>query len=287
MNSISCEIGPDEVFAELLMMRQDFDGAMLLLEGSHDADRFEKFVDEEACGITICFGKENLVGAIKIAQEENFDGCIALADADFDRVLGKLQDFPNIVYSENYDFDMDLLKTDATRRYLKVVADNEKCSAFGTHDQLFDAIVMSLAPLTHAKLANELFGLGYSIREVQWYKFYKDFRIDPGRLLAGILGKEVSQKGALDALKARLADAASKVEDVSTITNGHDFCWGLGENLRETIGNRARNLCSGKEVEIHIRLTIDESDFKSLAIFKKIKEWEQKTGYLVLKRHIA
>lgn len=69
MKSMTNEIGPEEIFGELLLMRQEFKGAQLLLEGANDIDRFEKFVDSNTCSITNCYGKPNLLGAMKIAHE--------------------------------------------------------------------------------------------------------------------------------------------------------------------------------------------------------------------------
>lgn len=287
MNSMIREIGPEDIFGELLLMRQEFKGAQLLLEGANDIDRFEKFVDSETCSITNCYGKPNLLGAMKIAHEKDFVGCIGLADADFDRVLGRLEVLPDLIYSECYDFDMDAVRTNATSRYLKSAGDQDKCKAIGSHDKIVETIVLSLAPISHAKLANEMFGLGYPIGSVQWYKFYNDFQIDRGKLVAGILGKTVCDAGNVEKLKAHVESAASSNFDLYQITNGHDFCWGLGICLREKIGGRNKNQTTGKEVEMHLRLAVNETDFKSMSVFEAITQWEKRTGYLVINRSIV
>lgn len=280
------EIGPEEIFGELLLMRQEFKGAQLLLEGANDIDRFEKFVDSNTCSITNCYGKPNLLGAMKIAHEKEFVGCIGLADADFDRVLGRLEQLPDLIYSECYDFDMDTIRTEATSRYLRLAGDEDKCKSIGSHDKIVDSIVLSLSPVSHAKLANEMFRLGYPVGNVQWYKFYEDFQIDKGKLVAGILGKTVCEVGKVEKLKAHIESAAANNFDLHQITNGHDFCWALGVNLRKKLGDRNKNQTIGKEVEMHLRLAISESDFKTMSVFDSIVQWEKRTGHLVLKRTI-
>ena len=90
MISIARELDAHDIAQELRQERQVHKGSFLLLEGDRDIKRFTKFVDENACSIQNCFGRENLLGAIEILIDEGFPGVLALADAAFDRIDGCL-----------------------------------------------------------------------------------------------------------------------------------------------------------------------------------------------------
>src|SRR6266446_3526644 len=130
---ISIAAGMDEfdIVQEIRFERQVHRGSFLLLEGSEDLKRFTRFTDEHLCSTMNCFGRSNLINAIKLLYEDGFAGALGLADADFDRLTGSLETHEGVIYSDSHDFDMDWACEQTLHRYLEEVGDPDKCVAAG------------------------------------------------------------------------------------------------------------------------------------------------------------
>ena len=117
---ISIAAGMDEydIVQEIRFERQVHKGSFLLLEGQDDLRRFTRFIDEKLCSTVNCFGRPNLIEAIKLLYEDGFLGALGLADADFDRLTGDLETHEGIIYSDSHDFDMDWACEQTLHRYL-------------------------------------------------------------------------------------------------------------------------------------------------------------------------
>ena len=143
-----------------------------------DIKRFTKFVDENACSIQNCFGRENLLGAIDILLDEGFPGVLGLADADFDRINGGLPANEAIVFSESHDFDLDVARSDAFSRYLAEVGHADKCAELGgpagIRAWLFDAC----KPLSVLRYLSHSQSLGYRLDQIKHREICKDWLVD-------------------------------------------------------------------------------------------------------------
>ena len=127
--SIARELDAHDIAQEVRQERQVHKGSCLLVEGDKDIKRFAKFVDEDVCSIQNCFDRENLLGAIEILAEEGFQGILGLANAEFDRIDGRLPASEAIIFSETHDFDLDIAESDVLRRYLVATQKNVSCTA--------------------------------------------------------------------------------------------------------------------------------------------------------------
>ncbi|WP_210168074.1 hypothetical protein, partial [Rhizobium ecuadorense] len=76
-----------------------------------------RFVDEAACIQVNAWGKENAVTAMEILKERSPAGLLAVVDADFDRIQGKLANDARVIYSESHDFDLDWMFEDLLANY--------------------------------------------------------------------------------------------------------------------------------------------------------------------------
>jgi len=86
--------------------------------------------------------------------------------------------------------------------------------------------------------------------------------------------------GATEAERQRteelIVQKASGDFDLMQLTNGHDFYCALGACLRTELGRRRVPQTWGSEVEMHIRLTFRDEDFRATSIFRQLREWEKR-----------
>jgi hypothetical protein len=76
------------------------------LEGETDARAFDRFIDRAACDIEIGYGKANTLEALDLLEEEGFPGIVAVVDADFDRIRGKVYRLENLCITDLHDLDL-------------------------------------------------------------------------------------------------------------------------------------------------------------------------------------
>lgn len=286
LSSISEHLSPEDTFAEMRMERQAFDGAFLLMEGQTDIKRFDKFFNDQTTSTVVCFGKPKLLEVFKLLEESNLQTYLAFADTDFDGILGKKIESTNLIYSSGHDFDIDFVRTKVFDRYLRETGDDQKCEAIGNNSDILYEIALAIRPLSHLKFMIASGDFVFSASKLDWKNNFDgyDFKIE--QFLHKILKKQISST---DDIKKKIDETVNGFPDgldIWQITNGHDLIKALGICLQDRLGNRKKHNIEVKEIELHLRLTIDDEDFRSLGIFQKILVWSENKSFMVLNERL-
>ena len=283
MRSIAQYIDPPTLAAQIRMERQKHKGSFLLVEGSTDAKRIDKFVDKVRCSVVNCYGKSNVIETIDLMQDVGLEDSIGLVDADFDRLRSKALAVEGVIVSTFHDFDLDNALTGVIDRYLMEVADEAKLAAKGGPRPCVERLMHSIKPLSTLRYANELRKLRYNLKRLNLEDFFDGDTLDIDRLIdvvsVGAFGSEEHKK----VLRGHMDELMALDLDVLQLTNGHDFLAALGIALREQIGSRKVPQTWRSEIEMHLRFGLTADDFISTVAYVEICEWESSTGLGVLK----
>ncbi|MGH9854282.1 MAG: DUF4435 domain-containing protein, partial [Blastocatellia bacterium] len=87
---------PADLANEIRMARSSYEGAFLVVEGQTDALFYKRLADSERCRLIVAHNKENVVEILMILEGGGFVGALAIADADFDVLEGKVFASSNI-----------------------------------------------------------------------------------------------------------------------------------------------------------------------------------------------
>jgi hypothetical protein len=243
------------------------------LEGDTDIKRFDRYVDDADCATVNCYGRKNAIEAIELLYEDGFPGAVAIVDADFDRLTGKLTAHEGIIYSEAHDLDLDWTRPNIIGRYLAEVGDKAKCGAHGSVEDIIARILDGLKPVSVTRFLNHQKQIAYKVSDINVSDCFSGFAVDLDFYVDLVTKGRAASDAAKDALKQKIQAALAKSYDLYQLTNGHDFHCALGACLRADLGSRAVPQTWGKEVEAHLRLAFDDADFKALSIFQAIREW--------------
>jgi hypothetical protein len=286
MNSISSLMEPADIIAEIRMERQAFGGVFVLFEGSTDVRRFDKFFDPSLTSSVTCWGRKTLLGVVEALNGQGQNDFLALTDADFDHFFGCLADAKNLIYSQFHDFDIDVIQTEVLERYLAEVGDRDLCEVIGDIEEIRFAIADAIRPLTSAKIANQLGLINCGLSDLNWSSCFDGTALNKDRLAYLILKKTTPKREHIDAL-VEIIDGNMCFDEIWQATNGHDFSETLGLFLRSRIGRRKHAQTTSDEIERHLRLALSDRDFKSMAVYREIIAWENKSGMWVLQRHLT
>ncbi len=283
MISIGKHIDEFDIAQEVRLERRVHKGSFLLLEGSTDIKRFTPLIDNDQCSVVNCYGRRNAIGAIKLLYDDGFPGALGVVDADFDRVTGRLEGHEGLVYSEAHDFDLDWARPGVVARYLAEVGDAEKCELHGTATEVIEKIMSGLKPISVAKLLNRMRRIGYRLSNIEITTCFLNFQVDVDRYVALVLSDGGISNHERAVLKAEIERASRREYDLHQITNGHDFHRALGVCLRGDLGSRRDVHTWGSEVEMHLRLTFSDEDFKNTTVYCSIAKWVRDNHpYLIL-----
>jgi hypothetical protein len=284
MISIAANMDEFDIAQEIRFERQVHKGSFLLLEGDHDLKRFTEFTDEKLCSTVNCFGRPNLIGAIKLLYEDGFAGALGLADADFDRLTNSLDVHEGIIYSDAHDFDMDWACERSLHRYLIEVGDGDKCNAAGNASGIAAVIFDATRPLSILRYLNHHQNLRYRLTEIRHDEIARDSRVEIDLLVEHVSKGAFNGKDKKDKLRTLVTNHLQNEMDPLQLTNGHDFLAMLGLSLRDKFGKRLRPQTWQSEVQIHFRLAYSESDFARSDVYKAILKWQDNNHpYIILK----
>jgi hypothetical protein len=122
-----------DVVYEIMMTRASRpSAALLLVEGPDDAKLWNARVKDGSPTIVITGGRNTLLNALERIEEKKLAGVLGVADADWDRVFGRLRERVNLIYTDCHDLEVTLCFASALRKTLFEHGDEHKIRAFAT-----------------------------------------------------------------------------------------------------------------------------------------------------------
>lgn len=130
---------PAVLSSEILLKSSGYTGWFLLVEGDFDQRFWTSRLNEAHLRAINCVGKSNVLGTLDLLTSRNqAQKIVALADKDYDEVLSRLTQFPQLIYTDENDLEVTLLRCPsnavrpAMERILCESVDNRKLQSFET-----------------------------------------------------------------------------------------------------------------------------------------------------------
>jgi hypothetical protein len=273
---------PVDIANEIRMTRTLHDGAFLIVEGDTDARFYKHIADLGKCRIRIALNRENAIQIVTILQGDNFSGFLAIVDADFDTLEGKVFISSNIFLTDTHDIETMILKSPALEKLL---------SEMGSETKLAEFVKVRGKDLREALLEEGLHP-GYlrwvSLRHGHALKFeglnYRAFTdhlaltIDQSKLIETI--KNHSQKLQLSdqELQRQIEAISEETHDKWHVCCGHDLICILSVGLHKAIGSYDWKEIKPEIIERSLRLAYESAWFRDTRLYASIKAWEGING---------
>lgn len=120
---------PESLAAEVKMIRTDYRGAFLVLEGLDDV-RFWSSPDRAGCEYIDAGGKTNVTGSIRLLDNDRFKGVLGLVDDDYDSLEGVELESENVIATNVHDLECLLCRSRALDSVLSEFGDRSKIDQF-------------------------------------------------------------------------------------------------------------------------------------------------------------
>ncbi|MEH2441933.1 DUF4435 domain-containing protein [Nostoc sp.] len=270
----------DRVANQIRLRRSTYTGTFLLVEGSSDKTFYTRFVDQLVCELVETSGKpsskQRAIEILKILEESNFQGVLAIVDADFDRFETLLYTSPNLLRTDSHDLETMLINSPAFNKVLAEFGSEEKIAQF-TQDVRLVLIEngISVGYLLWISKSN---GLNLTFEGITFSKFLNErtLQIDELKLIQEIKNK--SQAFSLNEkdMQERLKSQKSNNHDPWQICCGHDLVEILSFGLRKALGSNKAADVEPNSLERSLRLAYEEIYFYQTQLYLDIKTWESK-----------
>ncbi|MXX38373.1 MAG: DUF4435 domain-containing protein [Gemmatimonadetes bacterium] len=269
----------DTIANTVLLIRDKYNGPVLLLEGDNDVKFFRRFAKDSEMPIIPAWGKENVLDAVEILESDgSVQGFLGIVDADFGHVDDSLPASRNVVVTDDHDVEMMIIKTKAFSAVLRELGSKDKVSKFPTEHRIRYELMQKaliIGHLRHLSLTDD-FNLRFEGLSFEKFIDRDSLEIDIDEMIRRIFElKRIPNLGAED-IRDRLLELVEDAEDDPyQICCGHDFVAIFGIALRKVLGNQSKEAASPAKLGIALRLAYDSSDFLQTKLYSDAKQWSK------------
>lgn len=279
---------PTHLANTVRMLRTQFHGVVLFVEGASDKRVYGQFAGLSSCRVMVADGKSNVLETLDRLRD--IAGMLGIVDADFERHANNLPLRDNVVVTDLHDLECVMCASPAFDKLVNEFGEETRVAGFRRQhgESLADVLANRTATIGFLRwisicesLELDFDGLTYS-----YFIGRDDLKIDVSKLVTEVLNH--SQKHHLD--KSQLA---AKIEQQSTkpfspwhVCCGHDLLELLSFAVQKTIAARKASDVQRESLERALRLAYEPAFFVGTSLYRDVLAWQsqQTTPYRVFEK---
>jgi 5S rRNA maturation endonuclease (ribonuclease M5) len=253
--------------------RQIISSTFLIVEGDTDSRVYKNFFDKNSCQTQVAHNKVNAIKALKILQNENFQGVLAITDADFDN-LEQTENITNLFKTDFHDLECLIFSSLALEKVLAEFGSEQKINKFGKdiREILFE-IGSFIGYLRWISLSDEL---NLTFEGIEFGKFIDKNNLTFTLDLFVTTVKNKSQR--LDINNAQITqqitNLSSQNHDKKQISCGKDLVEIISLALQKVLGTNDSKKVASEIIARDLRLAYEFEFFVSTNLYQNVKMWE-------------
>lgn len=269
------------------MIRDNYSGVVLIVEGPDDSRIFSLLVSKQDCQIVIAFGKKNALDAAKILADEKDLLTIAVIDADFKRIETSTELHPNVFVTDYHDIETMMIMSSAFETVLSEFGSTDKLKKFVAESgvELREFLLQQSSIVGALRLHSIRRGLNLKFKDLNFGEFYFEdpARIDLMECVKCVLNKsqlyDIDATGLSEAVTIMLADGHPTAE----LSCGHDTIALLQRMLRKSIGTISPSKVTEGVLHQGFRLAYHMGCFSRSTLYSQLHEWQTRVNSVFLK----
>ena len=260
------------------LRRSIFSGTFLLVEGSSDRVFYERLVDKVACVLISVSGKPSskirVIEVLSTLERSDFQGILAIVDADFDHLKVSSSSSPNLIRTDTHDLETMLINSSALEKVIVEFGSEEKIDKFDRDIRI--ALLKAGMPIGYLLWISQLDELNLTFEGIRFSKFIDDqtLQIDELKLIQEVKNKSQAFALKSENIQQRLTDQKSEKHDPWQVCCGHDLVEILSLGLRKAIGSANTSDVEPNSLERSLRLAYEETYFFKTQMYLSICSWE-------------
>ena len=271
---------PHDIANTIRMMRPQFAGAVVIVEGDSDARVYGRFIGEEFCRIIPAHGKSNVLIAMGILERTAFIGVLAIIDSDFSRLDSSEPASENVLSTDTHDLETLIVHSDALDTVLSEFGSAIRLKRLGK--SVRDVLLKAALPIGYLRWisSSKQDNLSLRFKDASFARVVKTRNktmiTDIDAVLTETKKQSHNTPFDINDLKARIVDLLKRGNhDPWQVCRGHDMIHILTIGLKMVFGNRNAKYVSYEQVDRIMRIAFGHAEFSRTLLFESLKKWEQ------------
>jgi len=269
-----------DLFAYIQMMRQVDARLTVIVEGVEDCGLIDPHLDHTAAQTIPGHGKQSVIDAAALFDDQQVDKVRLIIDADFDRQLGMTDTLPaNLILTEYHDLDADVF-FNCNRLVPAIIANFCDRTKHRDHIETVaveaEALIIDIAAavgiVRYSSLRDSLQLKMHRFPMTQLIQTYELNRTHLEEAVAQAVARSGPQAGRPDI--SVLTQELAVIADRRTLCGGHDIMSIFSTLIRERWGGRV-----GSDVVANAFRTATSCDcWRRTRIYADVNEWSRQHG---------
>jgi hypothetical protein len=272
-------ITADDVANGIRMARAQFSGTFLIVEGqTADLRVYKRLVDSKRAQVTPAHNKDNALAALKILEEADFAGVVAIVDADFWRLEGLDPTSPNQFITDTHDLETMLLESPVLDKLLDEFGSAQKITDFAANNNMDvrQALLTAARPIGYLRWVSQRGDLSLKFEGIVFSRFidHDTLHIDISELIREVKNK--SRRHDLDDndLRNKIDKLTDPQHNSWDICCGHDLVCILSFGLCRILGSNQPSEVKPEMLERSLRIGYESAYFLLTQLYQSLREWE-------------
>lgn len=254
--------------------RQVITSTFLIVEGDIDSRIYKRFIGENDCQTQVAYNKDYAIKALKMLQDDNIAGVLAIIDADFDKLENKDYKNTSLFLTDLHDIECVIISSSALEKILSEFGSEPKLKTIKKDvcEWLFE-LGSSIGYLRWISLAENL---NLKFEELDFGKFIKkeDLTFDLDLLVTTVKNKSHRQDINSEKIVEKINKLISQNHDKRQICCGKDLIEILSIGLQKVLGTNNSNKVTSEILARDLRLAYEFEYFISTNLYQDVKKWE-------------
>lgn len=252
----------------------------LLLEGRTDCSYFRGIACKENCRIYPTNGKVIARKAAKLALDEGLDGVVTVLDRDHDGILGRELVHPNVVYTDENDLEIMVVKSPGFERYLNEYLDyddRDRILNSTSHESISDLLLAQAGVIGVLRCLNTVNTWNLKCRDIEISEAIDSSAnvVSANRLVSHVFGITTQANATLEEIERAFTKKLSEAHNKAEYAVGHDVTKLISFFLSEQIWIPVEMTVEPYQIEQGLRLCFSDALFQETSLHAGIRKWEK------------
>ncbi len=272
-------ITADDVANGIRMARTQFRGTFLIVEGqTADFRVYKRLVDSKQTKITPAHNKDNALAALKILEDADVEGVVAIVDADFWRLEELDPTCPNLFITDTHDLETMLLESPSLEKLLDEFGSEKKIASFIENSKMDvrQALLTAAGPIGYLRWVSQRNNLSLKFEGISFREFIdrNTLHINISKLIPEVKNKSLRHDLSDNDLQNKIDELTDPKHNSWDICCGHDLVCILSFGLRSVLGTNNANEVKPEDLERILRAGYEYVYFLSTQLYRSLQEWE-------------